>query len=92
MDRTVLHLNLRIEPLCLIYGRGGGLLVGALIGYWRSCIGGCAGGVAGDFTIEGNLPGYLDRTYLPGKIMKAHYGGLVITKVCCRPSALLPRY
>ncbi len=61
-----LHLNLR----ALV-----GVLVGALIGYWAIlALVAAPGGVAGDFTIEGNLPGYLDRTYLPGKIMKAHYG------------------
>lgn len=32
------------------------------------------GGVAGDLTIEGNLGGYLDRHFLPGKILPEYYG------------------
>lgn len=61
-----LHLNLRALS---------GVLVGALLGYWAIlALVAAPGGVAGDFTIEGNLPGYLDRNFLPGKIMKAHYG------------------
>ena len=61
-----LHLNLR----ALV-----GVLVVSLLGYWAIlALVAAPGGVAGDFTIEGNLPGYLDRTYLPGKINKAHYG------------------
>lgn len=32
------------------------------------------GGTAGDLTPEGNLAGYVDRHYLPGKIMPEYYG------------------
>ncbi len=32
------------------------------------------GGTAGDLSPEGNLAGYLDRTFLPGKIMPEYYG------------------
>ena len=30
-------------------------------------------GVAGDLSKQNNLGGYIDRTYLPGRIMKAYY-------------------
>lgn len=51
------------------------LLVSILLGYWAIlALVPVPGGVAGDFTIEGNLGGYLDRNYLPGKIYKAYYG------------------
>ncbi len=32
------------------------------------------GMMAGDLSIEGNLVGWFDRNFLPGKIMKAYYG------------------
>jgi predicted acyltransferase len=32
------------------------------------------GGVAGDLSKENNLAGWIDRNFLPGKIMKAYYG------------------
>ncbi|MCA9194393.1 MAG: DUF5009 domain-containing protein [Planctomycetales bacterium] len=32
------------------------------------------GGVAGDLSMEGNLAGWLDRNYLPGKILQQYYG------------------
>ncbi|TWT54927.1 hypothetical protein Pla22_25810 [Rubripirellula amarantea] len=32
------------------------------------------GGVAGDYSIEGNLAGYIDRNYLPGIILEKYYG------------------
>lgn len=32
------------------------------------------GGVAGDLSAAGNLSGYLDRTFLPGKILEKYYG------------------
>ncbi|MEZ6075703.1 MAG: hypothetical protein R3C56_08500 [Pirellulaceae bacterium] len=32
------------------------------------------GGVAGDFSVEGNLAGWVDRNFLPGKIYEAYYG------------------
>ncbi len=62
----VLHLNLRALAA---------LLVGVLLGYWAIlALVPVPGGMAGDFTIEGNLGGYLDRNYLPGKIYEAYYG------------------
>lgn len=61
-----LHLNLRALTA---------VLVAVLLIYWAIlALVPVPGGVAGDFTIEGNLGGYLDRNYLPGKIDKAYYG------------------
>ena len=61
-----LHLNVR----ALV-----GVVVGILIGYWAIlALVPVPGGVAGDYSIEGNLCGYLDRHYLPGKIKEAYYG------------------
>lgn len=46
-----------------------------LLGYWALLAGVAPpGGTAGDFTKEGNLPGWVDRHYLPGKILKPYYG------------------
>lgn len=46
-----------------------------LLGYWALLAGVAApGGTAGDYSIAGNLPGWVDRNYLPGKIFKAYYG------------------
>jgi predicted acyltransferase len=46
-----------------------------LIGYWMVMTWvGAPGGRAGDLSPEGNLSGYLDRHFLPGKIMKEYYG------------------
>lgn len=51
------------------------LLPALLIGYWSIlALVPVPGGSAGDFSIEGNLGGYLDRHYLPGKIYDAYYG------------------
>ena len=50
-------------------------VVAILVGYW--CILAFVpvpGGRAGDFSPEGNLCGYLDRNFLPGKIKKEYYG------------------
>ncbi len=46
-----------------------------LLGYWAvlSFVP-APGSAAGDFSKAGNLAGYLDRTYLPGKILKLYYG------------------
>lgn len=45
-----------------------------LLGYWAlMAFVATPGGTAGDLSKEGNLAGYVDRTYLPGKIMKAYY-------------------
>lgn len=49
--------------------------VSILIGYWAILTYVSApGGKAGDLTPEGNLCGYLDRQFLPGKIKKEYYG------------------
>jgi predicted acyltransferase len=46
-----------------------------LLGYWALLAFVPAPGSApGDYTKEGNLPGYVDRTYLPGKIYQEYYG------------------
>lgn len=65
---ALLYLHLKVRALT-------SLLVAVLIGYWAIlALVPVPGGVAGDLTIEGNLGGYLDRNYLPGKIYKAYYG------------------
>jgi predicted acyltransferase len=46
-----------------------------LLGYWALlALVPAPGSSAGDFSVEGNLPGYIDRHYLPGKIMPEYYG------------------
>jgi predicted acyltransferase len=46
-----------------------------LLGYWALLAFVPAPGSApGDYTKERNLPGYVDRTYLPGKIYEEYYG------------------
>ncbi len=46
-----------------------------LLGYWALLVFVPApGSLPGDFTKEGNLPGYIDRHWLPGKIMPQYYG------------------
>ncbi len=46
-----------------------------LVGYWALLrFVPAPGGVAGDLSIEGNLAGWVDRNYLPGKILKPYYG------------------
>ncbi|MEW4571265.1 DUF5009 domain-containing protein [Tautonia sp. JC769] len=53
------------------------VLAGAaiLLGYWALLAGVAPpGGTAGDFTKEGNLAGWVDRHYLPGKILEPYYG------------------
>ncbi len=65
---AVLFLNLKLR-------RQVGVVLGILLGYWAALAWvPVPGGVAGDFTKEGNLCGYLDRTLLPGKIMQSYYG------------------
>jgi predicted acyltransferase len=50
--------------------RGQALVAAAiLVGYWALLVLG-----PGDYTMEGNWPGYIDRHYLPGKIMPEYYG------------------
>ena len=46
-----------------------------LLGYWAIFeFIPAPGGVAGDYSMEGNLAGYLDRTYMPGIILDKYYG------------------
>ena len=46
-----------------------------LLGYWAVFeFIPAPGGVAGDYSMEGNLAGYLDRTYMPGRILDQYYG------------------
>jgi predicted acyltransferase len=46
-----------------------------LLGYWALlALVAPPGGAAGDFSKEGNLAGWIDRTYLPGKILPPYYG------------------
>jgi predicted acyltransferase len=56
--------------------RGQVLITAAiLLGYWALLAWVPAPGSApGDYSMEGNLPGYIDRHYLPGKILKPWYG------------------
>jgi predicted acyltransferase len=56
--------------------RGQALLVAALLlGYWALlALVPAPGGTPGDYSAEGNLAGYLDRHYLPGKILTKYYG------------------
>jgi predicted acyltransferase len=50
-------------------------LVTILLGYWAILAWvPVPGGVAGDFSPEGNLCGYLDRHFLPSKIKPEYYG------------------
>ncbi|WP_044147752.1 acyltransferase family protein [Singulisphaera acidiphila] len=51
------------------------LLVLILVGYWALMANvGAPGHTAGDYSISGNLAGWIDRQFLPGKIMKSYYG------------------
>jgi predicted acyltransferase len=51
------------------------ICIAILLGYWAILAWvPVPGGVAGDLTMEGNLGGYLDRNYLPGKILPEYYG------------------
>jgi predicted acyltransferase len=46
-----------------------------LLGYWALlAFVPTQGGVAGDYSKEGNLVGWVDRHYLPGKIYEEYYG------------------
>jgi predicted acyltransferase len=51
-------------------------VVAILLGYWAlmTFVPNPETGVAGDLTKEGSLAGYVDRHYLPGRIMKEYYG------------------
>jgi predicted acyltransferase len=62
----VLHTGVRGQAV---------VTVALLLGYWALlALVPAPGGVAGDYSMEGNLAGYVDRHYLPGKIMKPYYG------------------
>ena len=51
------------------------LFVAILIGYWAILMYvPSPDSKAGDLSMETNLAGYLDRHYLPGKILKSYYG------------------
>lgn len=46
-----------------------------LLGYWALlAFVPAPGSVAGDLSLEGNLAGWLDRNFLPGKILEKYYG------------------
>jgi predicted acyltransferase len=48
---------------------------GLLVGYWLLlAFMPMPGGLTGDFSKEGNLPGFIDRMLLPGKIYPTYYG------------------
>jgi predicted acyltransferase len=65
---AVLSLNLTTRGLVFT-------LATILLGYWALLANVAAPGrVPGDYSIEGNLAGWVDRHYLPGKIMQAYYG------------------
>jgi predicted acyltransferase len=50
-------------------------LVAILLGYWALLLYVAPpGSTAGDLSVAGNLAGWVDRHYLPGKIYKAYYG------------------
>ena len=65
---AVLFLNLKLRGQVVA-------IVSILLGYWAVlALVSVPGGSAGDFTQAGNLCGYIDRNYLPGKIMDEYYG------------------
>jgi predicted acyltransferase len=65
---SVLFLKLSPRVLAIV-------LLAILLGYWGILAWvPVPGGTAGDWSPEGNLAGYLDRTLLPGKIYKEYYG------------------
>ncbi len=46
-----------------------------LLGYWAIlALVPVPGSTAGDYSIQGNLAGYLDRHFLPGRIVQEYYG------------------
>lgn len=50
-------------------------ILAILLGYWALlAMVPAPGGSAGDFSKEGNLAGWVDRAYLPGKILEPFYG------------------
>ena len=65
---ALICVHLRVPGQCISF-------VAILLGYWAIlALVPAPGGRAGDFSPEGNLCGYLDRSFLPGKIKKEYYG------------------
>lgn len=65
---SLLFLHLSLRKLLIT-------LATILLGYWAVfAFVPVPGGVAGDYSKEGNLGGYLDRTLLPGRIPDQWYG------------------
>ena len=65
---ALICVHLRVPGQCIAF-------VAILVGYWAIlALVPVPGGRAGDFSPEGNLCGYLDRSFLPGKIKKEYYG------------------
>mgnify|MGYP003338685544 CR=1 FL=1 len=63
--------------LSVFFGTRGLLVIGVsiLLAYWGILVFvPVPGGVAGDLSPAGNLAGYIDRTFLPGKILPKYYG------------------
>jgi predicted acyltransferase len=51
------------------------LTAAVLLGYWALlALVPVPGSAAGDYSLHGNLAGYVDAHYLPGKILKEYYG------------------
>jgi predicted acyltransferase len=62
----VLHTGVRGQAAALVV---------ILLGYWALlALVPAPGSAPGDYSMAGNLPGYIDRHFLPGKIMKQYYG------------------
>jgi len=62
----VLVVGVRVQAL---------IMAALLLGYWALlAFVAPPGGTAGDYSIQGNLDGWVDRHYLPGKIYQAYYG------------------
>jgi predicted acyltransferase len=67
-----------IAAVIALFARPRGQLLAVvvlLLGYWAilAWVPNPESGIAGDYSKEGNLSGYVDRHYLPGKIMKDYY-------------------
>jgi predicted acyltransferase len=66
---AVVFLFTKVRTQALMFG-------GILLGYWAVLmfVPAPESHLAGDFHIETNLAGYLDRHFLPGRIYKSYYG------------------
>ncbi|MBM3964883.1 MAG: DUF5009 domain-containing protein [Planctomycetes bacterium] len=65
---ALLFVTLKTKDLMVIF-------VSILLGYWALLLlVPVPSGSAGVLTPSGNLAGYVDRTFLPGKILKEYYG------------------